>query len=195
MATSRLRVSVVVILTCVFWGGMFWVFWEGFTVLDSAISHAPTKTQTIHAIYNIFFLSLLAMLAVSSGVILYGLLFDSEEVRFLLTTPTSSQRIVLHKFQEAIVFSCWGFVFIGQPPVSCLWRASTVALVLFCLVVAVPHLVRFLAGQLWGDFMHVARELSPKDPHARPGRCLRVCSWRDSVSYAGPYSPPILATS
>ena len=114
-ATSRLRIIVVSLLTCVFWGGMFWIFLEGFTVLDSAISHAPTKTQTIHAIYNVFFLSLLAMLAVSSGIILYGLLFDSEEVRYLLTTPASPERIVLHKFQEAIVLSCWGFILLGSP--------------------------------------------------------------------------------
>lgn len=112
---SRLRVTVVALLTCVFWGGMFWVFYEGFGILDSAISHAPTKAQTIHAIYNVFFLSLLAMLAVSSGIILYGLLFDSEEIRFLLTTPASAERIVLHKFQEAIVLSCWGFILLGSP--------------------------------------------------------------------------------
>jgi ABC-2 type transport system permease protein len=94
---------------------MFWVFLEGFEVLDAAISHEATKAQTIQAIYNVFFVSLLAMLAVSSGVILYGLLFDSEEVRYLLTTPASSERIVLHKFQEAIVLSCWGFILLGSP--------------------------------------------------------------------------------
>lgn len=115
LATSRLRVTVVSILTCVFWGGMFWVFLEGFALLDSAISHEPTRAQTIHAIYNIFFLSLLAMLSVSSGIILYGLLFDSEEVRYLLTTPASAQRIVLHKFQESVVLSCWGFILLGSP--------------------------------------------------------------------------------
>ena len=115
LATSRLRVTVVAILTCVFWGGMFWVFLEGFNVLDSAISHDATKAQTIHAVYNIFFLSLLVMLAISSGIILYGLLFDSEEIRYLLTTPASTSRIVLHKFQEAIVLSCWGFILLGSP--------------------------------------------------------------------------------
>ena len=115
VATSRLRISVIVLLTCCFWGGMFWIFLEGFQILDTAISHEATKTQTIHAIYNIFFLSLLAMLGVSSGIILYGLLFDSEEVRFLLTTPASAERIVLHKFQETIVLSCWGFILLGSP--------------------------------------------------------------------------------
>lgn len=115
LANSRLRVVVVAIMTLVFWGGMYCVFLEGFRLLDSAISHEATKAQTIHAIYNIFFLSLLAMLAVSSGIILYGLLFDSEEVRYLLTTPSSTERITLHKFQEAVVLSCWGFILLGSP--------------------------------------------------------------------------------
>ena len=107
LQTSRLRVSVILLLTGIFWGGMFGIFLEGFDVLNTAITHEATKTQTIHAIYNVFFLSLLAMLTVSSGIILYGLLFDSEEVGYLLTTPASSQRIVLHKFQEATVLSYW----------------------------------------------------------------------------------------
>lgn len=115
VATSRLRVFIVVLLSIVFWGGMFWVFLEGFRVLDTAISHEPTRAQTIHAIYNIFFLSLLVMLSVSSGIILYGLLFDSEEVRFLLTTPARPERIVLFKFQETLVLSCWGFLLLGSP--------------------------------------------------------------------------------
>ena len=115
LAKSRFRVLVVLLLTCVFWGGMFWIFVEGFRVLDSAIAHEATKAQTIHAIYNIFFLSLLIMLSVSSGIILYGLLFDSEEVRYLLTTPARAERIVLHKFQETIVLGCWGFILLGSP--------------------------------------------------------------------------------
>lgn len=107
--------GIVVLLTSVFWGGMFWVFLEGFRILDTAISHGATKTQTIHVVYNMFFLSLLAMLSVSSGIILYGLLFESDEVRFLLSTPASAERIVLHKFQESIVLSCWGFLLLGSP--------------------------------------------------------------------------------
>ncbi len=115
VATSRLRLAVVATLTCLFWGGMFWIFFEGFRLLDTAISHEATRAQTIQAVYNVFFVSLLAMLAVSSGIILYGALFDSEEVTFLLTCPASAERIVLHKFQETLLFSCWGFVLLGSP--------------------------------------------------------------------------------
>ena len=112
---ARLRLTVMALLTCLFWSGMFWVFLEGFRLLNSAISHDATRAQTIHAVYNIFFLSLLVMLSVSSGIILYGLLFDSDEVRYLLTTPARPARVVLHKFQESIVLACWGFILLGSP--------------------------------------------------------------------------------
>ncbi len=32
-----------------------------------------------------------------------------------MTTPVRPERIVLHKFQEAIVFSSWGFLLLGSP--------------------------------------------------------------------------------
>ena len=53
LANARLRVTVIVILTAVFWGGMFWVFLEGFGLLDQAISHEATKTQTILSLIHI----------------------------------------------------------------------------------------------------------------------------------------------
>jgi ABC-2 type transport system permease protein len=115
LVASRLRLLVVTTLTILLWGGMFSIFLEGFRVLNAAISHEATRTQTVHAIYNIFFLSLLAMLAISSAVILYGSLYDSEEVKWLLTTPARTERIVLHKFQETVLLSCWGFVLLGTP--------------------------------------------------------------------------------
>jgi ABC-2 type transport system permease protein len=42
-------------------------------------------------------------------------LYCSNEAEFLLTTPIRPERIVLHKFQEAIVFSSWGFLLLGSP--------------------------------------------------------------------------------
>jgi ABC-2 type transport system permease protein len=69
----------------------------------------------VQAIYNVFFASLLMMLVISSGIILYGGLYRSAEAQFLLTTPVRPERIVLHKFQEAIVFSSWGFLLLGSP--------------------------------------------------------------------------------
>ena len=38
-----------------------------------------------------------------------------REVRFLMTTPTSAQRIFQYKFAEAVFLSGWGFILIGSP--------------------------------------------------------------------------------
>jgi ABC-2 type transport system permease protein len=112
---SRLRVTLVVVLSAVFWYGLFRLFSAGFEFLNSTIGDSVTFAQTLEAIYNIFFASLMMMLVVSSCIILYSGLYGSAEAEFLLTTPIRPQRIVLHKFQEAIGFSSWGFVLLGSP--------------------------------------------------------------------------------
>ncbi len=115
LETARLRVTLVVFLSLIFWYGLFRLFGGGFEFLDSTIGHAVTQAQTVQAIYNVFFASLMMMLTLSSAIILYGGLYCSGEAEFLLTTPVRPARIVLHKFQEAIVFSSWGFLLLGSP--------------------------------------------------------------------------------
>jgi ABC-2 type transport system permease protein len=115
LATRRLWLTALVILTSIFWVGLFVLFFEGFLFLQSALPHPATRAMTVHAIYNVFFLALTAMLLVSSAIILYGGLYRSEEVDFLLTSPLRAERIVLYKLEEAIFFSCWGFGLLGSP--------------------------------------------------------------------------------
>jgi ABC-2 type transport system permease protein len=115
LSHSRLRLTVVVILCLIFWGALFASFGEGFLLLESAISHPPTRALTVQAVFNVFFVALLVMLTVSSGVIFYSSAFRSEEVQMLLTAPVSTGRLVLYKFQETMLFSCWGFMLLGSP--------------------------------------------------------------------------------
>jgi ABC-2 type transport system permease protein len=115
LANARLRVTLVVVLSVLFWYGLFRLFSGGFEFLSSTIAHPTTHEQTVQAIYNVFFASLMLMLVFSSGIILYSGLYCSSEAEFLLTTPIRPERIVLHKFQEAIVFSSWGFLLLGSP--------------------------------------------------------------------------------
>ncbi len=115
LTTARFRVTLVVLLSVLFWLGLFGLFLQGFHFLDQTIQHEVTQAETVQAIYNVFFASLLVMLIMSSAIILYGGLYCSAEAEFLLTTPVRPQRIVLHKFQEAIVFSSWGFLLLGSP--------------------------------------------------------------------------------
>jgi ABC-2 type transport system permease protein len=115
LATSRLRVSLVAFLSVFFWCGLFVLFDRAFWFLSSTIGNSATHAQTVQAIYNVFFASLMVMLIFSSGIILYSGLFSSSEAALLLSTPARPERIVLHKFQESLFFSSWGFFLLGSP--------------------------------------------------------------------------------
>jgi ABC-2 type transport system permease protein len=112
---SLLRVLLIGGLTLGFWGVMFVLFYEGFSLLTAAISHPPTLARTVHAVYNVFFLSLLAMLTVSAGILYYAALYKSPETQLLLTLPVRPQRLVLEKFFETTLLACWGFILLGSP--------------------------------------------------------------------------------
>jgi ABC-2 type transport system permease protein len=112
---SLLRVLLICGLTVGFWGVMFVLFYEGFSLLTTAISHPPTLARTVHAVYNVFFLSLLVMLTVSSGILYYAAIYKSPEVCLLLTLPVRPGRLALEKFMETTLLACWGFVLLGSP--------------------------------------------------------------------------------
>jgi ABC-2 type transport system permease protein len=112
---SRLRLSLVTLLTGILWIGLFALFAEGFQFLNVMIPDRVTHDDTARAVFSIFFASLTLMLVFSTGIIIYGGLFRSPEVQFLFSLPVRSERVFLHKFQEAMLFSSWGFLLLGTP--------------------------------------------------------------------------------
>jgi ABC-2 type transport system permease protein len=106
---SRLRLSLVVLLSGLFWGALYGLFQEAFTFLDSL--HA----DVISLLFNAFFSSLMVMLVFSAGILLYGGMYRSPEARLLLTLPVRAETIFAHKFREALWFASWGFVLLGSP--------------------------------------------------------------------------------
>jgi ABC-2 type transport system permease protein len=112
---SRFRVTLVVVLTSLLWCGMFWMFGDGFWFLQSSIACPETYSLAVGGMFNTFFFTLSLMLMFSAAVILYGSLFRSREIAFLLTTPARIGRVFLHQFHEAVVLSSWGFVLLGSP--------------------------------------------------------------------------------
>ncbi len=112
---ARVRLLLVVLLTITFWLVMYVLFFEGFGLLQAAISHGPTLARTIHAVYNVFFLSLLLMLSISSGILYYASVYRSPEVGLLLTLPARAERIALQKLGETALLACWGFLLLGSP--------------------------------------------------------------------------------
>ncbi len=112
---ARLRSSLILLLTVIFWIGMFFLFREGFQIMRSMITHEGTRAATVHAIFNVFYFTLLAMIMMSSGILFYSFLFRSRETEFLLTCPVRPERIVIYRWQESLIISCWGFILLGSP--------------------------------------------------------------------------------
>lgn len=141
---SRLRTTLVIGLSLLFWGGLFALFYEGFKFLVHYVG-GPGDTyhaRTVQFIFHMFFASLNLMLVFSSAIITYGGLFASPETRFLLTQPVRAERIVLHKFQEAVLFSSWGFFLLASPLVIA-YGIVTQAM-WYYYVLAVPLILSFV---------------------------------------------------
>ncbi len=111
---ARLRLSLIVGLSSFLWVVLFLLFLEGFQFLKKAVP-GDLHDETVGIVFGMFFVTMTVMLTFSSGIILYSSLFKGREIGFLLTLPARVQRIFLHKFQEAILFSSWAFILLGSP--------------------------------------------------------------------------------
>jgi ABC-2 type transport system permease protein len=112
LSGSRLRLSMIVFCSLVFWTGLFGLFLGGFELvgLSDELFHS-----IFEYLFSMFFLSISVMLFFSTGIITYTGLFHSREGAFLLTMPASTDRIFAYKFGEAVVISSWGFFLLGSP--------------------------------------------------------------------------------
>ena len=117
LANARLRTGLVVGLSLFFWFGLFALFYKGFDFVIKYVESpgSPYHSQTMLFVFPLFFLSLQVMLIFSSGIILYGGLYPSRETAFLMTLPVRDERIVFYRFQEALLFSSWGFFLLASP--------------------------------------------------------------------------------
>lgn len=113
LSGSRLRLLTIVTCSAIFWVLLFLLFFEGFGFLKTYIN--TVTGEIVEYLFSMFFLSLLVMLFVSSGIILYAGLFRSREAAFLLSTPAPTDQVFAHKFLEAMAFSSWGFLLLGSP--------------------------------------------------------------------------------
>ena len=109
LATARLRISLVVLLSLVFWGALYGLFAEAFAFLDAL--HA----DVVPLLFNAFFTSLMVMLVFSVGILLYAGMYCTPEARLLLTLPARPEAIFGHFFRESLWFAGWGFLLLGSP--------------------------------------------------------------------------------
>jgi len=142
LTDARLRLALVLSLSAFFWAALYLLFLEGFRFL--AVYVGPSgemHTQTVEVVYNVFFASLTVMLVFSAGIILYSGLYRSQETTFLLTTPLRPARIVLYKFQEALLFSSWGFFLLGSPMLVAYGVVAGAPWYYYCLLL--PYMLAF----------------------------------------------------
>ncbi len=115
LTQARFRLALMVVLTVTLWAGLFWLFSDGVRLLHSVILDRYTRDQTEAAIFGALFATVMVMLVFSAAIILYSFLFRSREASLLLTLPVRAERVFLHKFQETVLLSSWGFVLLGSP--------------------------------------------------------------------------------
>ena len=114
---ARLRTSLVLGLSVIFWIGLFVLFFSGFEFVVSQVGPpgATYHAQTVRFVFTLFFVSLQVMLIFSAGIILYGGLYASPETVLLMVMPIRDERLVFYRFQEALFFSSWGFFLLASP--------------------------------------------------------------------------------
>ncbi len=153
---SRLRFSMIVFCSVVFWTGLFGLFFEGFHFISIYVDLVNTIVEYL---FSMFFLSLLVMLFFSTGILTYTGLFQSREAAYLLTTPATADQVFAYKFFEAIGFSSWGFLLLGSPmmvaygiTVQASWDFYAIFLLYLLAFVLLPGSVGAIAAILVANF-------------------------------------------
>lgn len=115
LSHARLRLLLIIVLSVLLWFALYRLFAEGFYFLETALPYPDLREKTVEAVFGTFFVTLTVMLIFSTGVILYSSLFRGEDIPFLFTLPARTERVFLHKFQEAVLMSSWAFLLLGSP--------------------------------------------------------------------------------
>ncbi len=114
LVRTGFQLSIVVFLSSILWVGLFFLFADGFLFLKNTVP-ADLHMDVIEVMYGVFFVTLMVMLAFSTGIILYGSLFRAPDVAWMLTLPVRPERVFLFKYQEAVALSSWAFLLLGSP--------------------------------------------------------------------------------
>lgn len=85
----------------------------GFSFL--ANQKLPLGGDIVGLLLDLFFLSTGTLLCLSTGLILFGSLFDSQESAFLLSKPVADDRVFAHQFIGALLFSSAALVLLALP--------------------------------------------------------------------------------
>ena len=158
---SRLKMAFITVFALAFWVALFWGFREAFVF----ISKVPAfENLLVGIVFSLFFLSLLVMLVFSNAVLVYGSLYRSNEVDFLLTLPVREEAIFMYKYLETVLYSSWAFIYMAVPIIVAFgynrgvpWYFYPAALVMFVIFVAIPAGIGSLVSVLVVTFVPRSR--------------------------------------
>src|SRR3984957_5658096 len=159
LSGSRLRLSMILFCSVVFWVGLFGLFLGGFELIG-------LSDELFHAIFeylfSMFFLSVSIMRFFATGIITYTALFHSREGAFLLSTPASTDRIFAHKFAEAVAISSWGFFLLGSPLMAAYGITVGAPAAFYAMFVIYLLMFVLIAGSLGAIVAIVVANVFPK---------------------------------
>jgi ABC-2 type transport system permease protein len=159
LSGSRLRLSMIVFCSVVFWLGLFALFLGGFEFigLSDVLFHAMFEY-----LFSMFFLSISIMLFFSTGIITYTGLFHSREGAFLLSTPATTDRIFAYKFAESVAISSWGFFLLGSPLMAAYGLTTKAPAGFYAMFVIYLLMFVLIAGSLGAIVAIVVANVFPK---------------------------------
>ncbi len=141
LTRAHLRIFFIILLSAALWFILFRLFCEGFAFIESTIRASVLLDAVTHAVFVHFFFALMIMLAFSSAVILYGSLYRGADIVFLFSLPVRTERVFLHKFQEAVFLNSWAFLLLASPMLLAYGSAAQVPWYFY--VEMVPALIAF----------------------------------------------------
>ncbi len=113
LSLSKLKVGVIVTFMLGFTVGLFLLFSEMFSFLDSL---EPTIAAIIiDRLMYLFYFAVFIMLILSSALVSFSTIYKSREISFLLSKPIEYRKIFSLKFYETAVLSSWAFLFVVGP--------------------------------------------------------------------------------
>jgi ABC-2 type transport system permease protein len=112
---QRLRFFLIIVLGIVIWGGLLYLFIEGFEFLRGFDFSGNVSMGVTELIFGLFFVSVTGLTLFSTGLMIYGNLFSSAETAFLLASPARADQVFAHKYRETLMFTGWSFFLLGTP--------------------------------------------------------------------------------
>ena len=109
---SRFKLAVILFFALGMLGGLYGLFWEGFTFLERL---GGIGLMIIHRLLAFCFLALTFLLILSSSVSAYGTYFGDRDMSYLKLMPVHTGTLIRYKFLHAAFYASWAFFFIIVP--------------------------------------------------------------------------------